>query len=276
MTTRWDIDAADERLSLFTSLTNHQLRNALDPKMGVVIVESEIAIRVALAEGLEPLAFLLSKRRLQSMEDVLSSLDDEVPVYVLTAQESEKICGYAVTRGALAAMRRPQVLDLAELLGRCRRLVVLEGITDTANVGAIFRNAAALGADGVICAPTCADPLTRRSVRVSMGNVFKLPWLRLSGAWPHPFLEDLKEAGFERLALALVEGACDVSDPRLKDLDRVALFFGSEGYGLSLEVVEACDHKVIIPMMGGVDSLNVAASTAVALWELFDRGVQHS
>ena len=274
MTTIWDIDAADERLSLFTSLTNHQLRNALDPKMGVVIVESEIAIRVALAEGLEPLAFLLSKRRLQSMGDVLEDIDDEVPVYVLTAQESEKVCGYAVTRGALAAMRRPKAPELAELMDGCRRLVVLEGITDTANVGAIFRNAAALGADGVICAPTCADPLTRRSVRVSMGNVFKVPWLRLKGPWPHPFLEDLKGSGFERLALALVEGAWEVSDPRLKDLDKTALFFGSEGYGLTPEVVEACDHKVIIPMMGGVDSLNVAASTAVALWELFDRGAQ--
>jgi tRNA G18 (ribose-2'-O)-methylase SpoU len=241
-----------------------------------MIVESKIALEGALEEGVEVVSLLVDERRLESCAYLIERIGGNAPVYAMEHEAMSSLVGFKVTRGVLAACKRPQALSVHDVLARSRNLCVAEGLVDVSNMGALFRSAAALGVDGIIVSPECTNPLSRRAIRVSMGNVFKLPWLRLSGAWPQPFIEDLKEAGFERLALALVEGACDVSDPRLKDLDRVALFFGSEGYGLSLEVVEACDHKVIIPMMGGVDSLNVAASTAVALWELFDRGVQHS
>lgn len=262
-------DISDDRLNVFTSLTNHQLRNALDPKKGIVVVESEIAIRVALEQGLEPLSFLLGERKLKAMEDVLCGLSDDVPVFVLPPEEVRKLTGYSVTRGALCAMRRPQLPSVDELLRRARNVVVLEGITDTSNVGAVFRNAAALGADAVIVAPTCADPLSRRAVRVSMGNVFKLMWTRAEGLWPQDVLDELGRQGFVRLALALADDAVSLRDAQEFGGERCALFFGSEGYGLSPAVLAACDRSVIIPMHHGVDSLNVAASSAVAMWELF-------
>lgn len=261
----------DDRLNLFVGLTNHQLRNALDPERGVVIVESEIAIRVAMQRGLEPLAFLLDERKHAAMQDMLVLAPDEVPCYVLDPDEAQRLTGYRVTRGALAAFRRPVPPPVAELVQGCERLVVLEGITDTSNVGAIFRNAAALGAQGVVVAPTCADPLARRSVRVSMGNVFLVPWARSERPWPDSLMDELKGRGFLRLALALTKDALVLGDQRLHGSGPMVLFFGSEGQGLSPEVLAACDHAVIIPMAQGVDSLNVAASSAVALWELFCR-----
>lgn len=262
---------ADPRLKDYTSLTNHQLRNVLDPARGLVIVESEIAIRTALAQGVEPVSFLLDERKVEAMGDVLASLPQEVPVFVLPPEQVEKLTGYRVTRGALCAMRRRPSPPLDELLEEARRLVVLEGITDTSNVGAVFRNAAALGADAVIAAPNCADPLSRRAVRVSMGNVFCVPWTRTEAPWPHAVMDELHKRGFTCLALALRDDACDLRNIReeLNKDARVALFFGTEGTGLSQKVLDGCDRAVIIPMHHGVDSLNVAASTAVAMWELF-------
>lgn len=259
----------DPRLNVFTSLTNHQLRNTLDPKRGIVIVESEIAIRTALLRGVEPVSFLLDERKAEAMSDVLDSVSPEVPVFVLPPQQTEKLTGYRVTRGALCAMRRSVSPGLGELLDRARRVVVLEGITDTSNVGAVFRNAAALGADTVIIAPSCADPLSRRAVRVSMGNVFCIPWTRTEGAWPNELFLGLRSRGFTSIALALDKNAVDLRKARSLAGEKRALFFGAEGSGLSKGVVRRCDHTVIIPMRHDVDSLNVAASTAVAMWELF-------
>ncbi|MBO7675223.1 MAG: RNA methyltransferase [Atopobiaceae bacterium] len=266
------LDAAtDGRLDVFCALTNHQLRNSVDPARGIVVVESQIAIRVAVGQGLEPVAFLLDERRVKAMADVLDAIDDDVPVFVLPAKEAEKLTGYAVTRGALCAMRRPVAPTLGELLDGARNVVVLESITDTSNVGAIFRNAAALGADAVIAAPTCADPLARRSVRVSMGNVFMVPWLRMgmTGTWVQELMEALAKRGFVRMAMALGEESVSIDSVDKLAGERRALFFGSEGSGLSEEVLRGCDLSVIIPMRRGVDSLNVAASSAIAMWQLF-------
>lgn len=261
--------STDSRLEAYTSLTNHQLRNTLDPSRGIVVVESEIAIRVALKQGVEPVSLLLNERKAQAMSDVIEGLPDNVPVFVLDEEESQKITGYRVTRGALSAMRRPAPPTISELLEHAFKVVVLEGITDTSNVGAVFRNAAALGADAVLVAPTCADPLSRRAVRVSMGNVFMVPWTRAVGGWPHSTLTELERRGFAKLALALTEDAVNLREARRFVGERRALFFGSEGTGLTSEVLVGCDRSVIIPMAHGVDSLNVAASSAVAMWELF-------
>lgn len=261
-------EAADPRLDVFARLTSHQLRNKLDPERGITVVESEIAIRVALAHGLEPVALLLDERRVASMADALEGLDPTVPVFVLPPDEVERLTGYRVTRGALAAMRRPPEPDPAALAAISRRVCVLEGIVDTTNVGAIFRSAAALGVDAVLLAPTCADPLSRRAVRVSMGNVFLVPWAHLPRPWPDAGLGLLREAGFHTVALALADDALDLDDPALKGHDRLALLFGTEGDGLTRQAIEGADAVARIPMAHGVDSLNVAAASAVAFWEL--------
>ena len=259
----------DERLEAYASLTNHQLRNSLDPQRGILIAESEIVVRVAINHGVEPVSMLLQERKVSAMRDVLDGLPSSVPVFVLPEDEMRKLTGYRVTRGVLCAMRRPGCPPLDDLLASARNVVVLEGMTDTSNVGAIFRNAAALGADAVIVAPTCADPLSRRAVRVSMGNVFLVPWTRVTKSWPEACLERLRSVGFTCVALALRPDACELGDSALGCEERTALFFGAEGTGLDRKTIEACDKTVIIPMSHGVDSLNVAASSAVAMWELF-------
>ena len=258
----------DPRLDVFCRLTSHQLRNALDPARGIAIVESEIAIRVALEHKLQSLALLLSEHRIDSMADVLEKLDPEVPVFVLPPDVAEKLTGYRVTRGALAAVRRPQEPDPRYLLRKARKVCVLEGITDTSNVGAIFRSAAALGVDAVFVAPTCADPLSRRAIRVSMGNVFLVPWTHFSGAWPQDAFEILRQEGFYTVALALSEQSVSLDDPSLKEHERLAMLFGTEGNGLTQKAIDGCDATVRIPMAHGVDSLNVAAASAVTFWEL--------
>ena len=262
-------DTTDPRLKVYTELTNHQLRNSLDSTRGIAIVESQIAIRVALGHGVEPLSLLLDERRVKAMADVLEALPSDVPVFVLPPEEARRLTGYRVTRGALCAVRRPARPQMASLLDGAQRVVVLEGITDTSNVGAVFRNAAALGADAVIVAPSCADPLSRRAIRVSMGNVFLVGWTYAEVPWPQCLLSELEERGFARIALALDEGASSLRGMRGRVGERVALFFGAEGSGLSDAVVGGCDRTVVIPMANDVDSLNVAASTAVAMWELF-------
>ena len=264
-------NANDTRLDAFCGLTNHQLRNRLDPERSMLVAESQTAIRVALEEGVEPLAFLLDERRLQTMDDVLKDIPKEVPIYVLPPDEAEKLTGYRVTRGALCAMRRPTPPSIGDLVANSKRLVVLEGMTDASNVGATFRNAAALGADGVVVAPTCADPLCRRAVRVSMGNVFRVPWAFAPKPWPNELMGILKSEGFSCLALALRKDAISLADVRheVGHGARIAFFLGAEGPGLTTSVINACDKSVIIPMSRNVDSLNVAAAGAVAMWELF-------
>lgn len=265
-------DLSDGRLDVFARLTNNQMRGDLVSEGGVLVAESRMVVEVALEEGVEPIAFLVDERDLESSLDLLSRASGDVEAYVLPHEQIELLTGFRLTRGLLCAMRRPRSLTVGEALEGARRVVVVEDLVDVSNVGALFRNAAALGADAVILSPRCADPLSRRSVRVSMGCVFKLPWARAArGDWPGATLSALREQGFSTIALALEPGAVALDDPALLASDRRALLFGSEGYGLSRAALKACDHTAIIPMARGVDSLNVAASSAVAFWQLFSR-----
>ena len=265
--------ADDEGLAVFRDLTNHQLRNAVDPERGIMICESEIVVRVALDRadvlGIRPISFLLDENKLEALGPDLADLPDDVLVYVLPHDEAAKITGYRVTRGVLAAFTRPAPVSPEDLVVGTRRVAVLEGIVDTTNVGAIFRSAAALGVDAVLLAPTCADPLSRRSIRVSMGNVLNVPWARFTaGEWPEGALGKLQDVGFTCAALALSDDSVPLDDPSLADVERLAMLFGTEGDGLTRRAIAGSDVVVRIPMAHGVDSLNVAAASAVTFWQL--------
>lgn len=287
--------ASDPRLDVYARLTERQLRSRLEADAGVLVAESEKVVRVAVRQGLEPLSLLLEERQLETQADLVRDVTalprggrvlasaghvsvepcDGVPIYVLPHDEICKLVGYNVTRGVLCAMRRPKERSAAEVLDAvpdARRVAVLEGVTDATNVGAAMRSAAALGIDAVLLTPTCCDPLVRRAVRVSMGTVFQVPWGRL-GAWPATDDECdglglLRSRGFKTAALALRDDSYSLGDERLAGIDKLAMLFGTEGDGLANDTIEACDMTVRIPMQHGVDSLNVAAATAVAFWEL--------
>lgn len=260
-------DPADARLADYTNLTDVALRSKHEPEKGLYIAESSTVIRRALGAGHRPRSFLMAEKWLDALSDVVPA---GVPVFVAEEPVLEAITGFHLHRGALAAMHRPPLLPVHELLASARdgagarRVAVLEDIVDHTNVGAIFRSAAALGVDAVLVSPRCADPLYRRSVRVSMGTVFQVPWTRLS-SWPGG-LHALQEDGFTVAALALSPEAVSLDDVVAAPPERLALVLGTEGDGLSRGVVEAADVVVKIPMAGGVDSLNVAAASAVAFW----------
>ena len=260
----------DPRLDPYARLTEHQLRNRLDARSGTLIAESRLVVEVALASGVEPLSFLVDERDVEASAGLLAAAGDDVPAFVLPHEQMERLTGFRLTRGLLCLMRRPAERAVEDVLEGALRVAVIEDLVDVTNVGALFRNAAALGADAVILSPRCADPLCRRSVRVSMGTVFRVPWARAKEAeWPDATFGLLRERGFSCLALALEPDAMPIDDPSLLNAKKRALVFGCEGFGLSRGVLEACDRSVIIPMSHGVDSLNVAASSAVAFWQLF-------
>ena len=263
-------DLSDERLDVYARLTEHQLRNALEVGRGVLVAESRMVVEVALECGVRPRSLLVDERDLAASEALLARVGDDVPAYVVPHDQVARLTGFRLTRGLLCEMCRPDPCTVDEVTRDARRVVVLEDLVDVTNVGALFRNAAALGADAVVLSPRCADPLSRRAVRVSMGCVFKLPWARAeAGEWPAATLAGLRARDFSCLALALEPGAVPLDDPALAPADRRALLFGNEGHGLSRAALDACDRTAIIPMARGVDSLNVAASSAVALWQLF-------
>lgn len=260
----------DARLDVYARLSDHQLRNRLDAERGVVVAESRLVVEVALDSGLEVLSLLVDERDLEASEGLLERVGNDVAAYVLPHEQVKRLVGYQVTRGLLAALRRPRPLTPDEALAHARRVAVLEDLVDVTNVGALFRSAAALGADAVLLSPRCADPLVRRAVRVSMGTVFRVPWARFDARdWPTAALSGLRGRGFDVMAMALVEGAVPLDDASLLSSERRALVFGTEGTGLARRTIEACDRSVVIPMGRGVDSLNVAASSAVAFWQLF-------
>ncbi|SFX54198.1 tRNA G18 (ribose-2'-O)-methylase SpoU [Olsenella sp. kh2p3] len=262
--------AEDQRLDAYVRLTDRQLRSKLEPENAVLIAESRLVVEVALDAGLEPLSFLVDDARLESCADLIERAG--CVAYVLPHDQMEQLTGFNVNRGLLCAMRRPKPRTVEQVLLGARHVAVLEDLVDVTNVGAVFRSAAALGADAVLLSPRCADPLGRRAVRVSMGTVFQVPWARVdAGAWPMGIVADLRDRGFECLSMALEEGAVPIDDPLLASAKKVALFFGCEGYGLTRATLDAVGRSVIIPMSNGVDSLNVAASSAVAFWELFSR-----
>ncbi|WP_200799680.1 TrmH family RNA methyltransferase [Olsenella urininfantis] len=266
-------ELSDERVSPYVRLSDRQLRRADDPQEALVILESLLVIGSAVRAGLDLRSVLVDERHLQTLLETIPELHDlDVPLYVAERGLLSDMTGFHVTRGYLAAARRPASKDLSSLLQRARRVAVLEGLTDISNVGALFRSAAALGVDAIVLAPDCADPLNRRSVRVSMGTVFQIPWAVASGPWPESLFDQLRSRGFKSVALALDERALPLDDPSLASVERLALFFGSEGWGLSSETLSSCDCSAVIPMSAGVDSLNVAASSAVAFWELCRKG----
>jgi tRNA G18 (ribose-2'-O)-methylase SpoU len=257
--------AADERLADYRDLTDVALRRVLEPAGGLYIAESSKVISRALRAGHAPRSVLVQEKWLDDISEHMGAWAD-TPVYVVAADIAEQLTGYAVHRGALAAMQRPALPPVDEVIAGARLVVVLEDIVDHTNVGAIFRAAAGLGADAVLVSERCADPLYRRSVRVSMGTVFQVPWTRLP-EWPVA-RGILHDASFHLAALALSEDSVPLDAFRDTAPDRIALMLGAEGDGLSRAALAAADTVVTIPMAGGVDSLNVAAASAVALWEL--------
>jgi len=257
-------DAADERLRDYVGLTDVVLRRLSEPADGLYLAESAKVIERALAAGHRPRSVLLQQKWLDELAPLLEPYD--IPVYLAAPEVLAHVTGFVMHRGALASMHRPPLRPVADVLADARRVVVLEDIVDHTNVGAIFRAVAGLGADAVLITPRCADPFYRRAVRVSMGTVLQIPWTRLDD-WPEG-ADQLHTAGFEIAALALDDGAVDLATYAQHPPDRVALLLGTEGDGLSRAGLAAADTVVTIPMSRGVDSLNVAAASAVALWAL--------
>lgn len=267
----------DPRLDAFARLTDVQLRSRLEPERALFIAESPEVIVRALDAGHQPLALLTAQKYLPQLQEVLGKLeaaDPQAPVFVVPLEQIRQLTGFELTRGAMAAFRRPPERTAVEVCQGARRVAVLEDIRNHTNIGAAFRSAAALGADAVLVTPACYDPFYRRAIRVSMGTVFQVPWARI-GTDPHDWAADgiplLRDLGFTTAAMALQEDAIALDDPRLRQAERLALVFGTEGDGLAPRTIARCDHTVRIPMAHGVDSLNVAASTAVAFWELRPR-----
>ena len=257
----------DERLADYVSLTDVALRRRTEPERGLYIAESEKVIRRALAAGHRPRSYLMAQRWLTDLADLVEQAEaDGTAVFVGEHDVIEQLTGFHLHRGALASMQRPVLPSVAEVARDARRILVLEDIVDHTNVGAVFRSAAGLGVDAVLVTPRCADPLYRRSVRVSMGTVFQVPWTRVD-PWPGG-IEELRTLGFTVATLALADDAVSLDELAADPPERLALVLGTEGDGLSRRTLEAADLTVTIPMSGGVDSLNVAAAGAVAAWAL--------
>ena len=264
-------DFAAPELDVYARLTEAQLRNKLEPEKGVFIAESPKVIGSALDGGCVPVSLLMERKHIESQAAEIIARCGDVPVFTADRVVLEQLTGFTLTRGILCAMRRPVLPTVEELCQNARRVAVLEGIVDATNVGAIFRSAAALNIDAVLVTPTCCDPLCRRAVRVSMGTVFNVPWTRIGETaedWPHPGIERLQALSFKTAAMALSDDSVTIEDPQLMAEEKLAIVLGTEGDGLSGATVAGCDYTVRIPMAHHVDSLNVAAASAVAFWQL--------
>lgn len=257
-------------LDVYARLTENQLLNRENPQKGMFIAESPRVIERALDAGCTPVSFLAEETHLKSQERELIRRCGDIPVYTAKPEVLTQLTGYHLTRGMLCAMYRPLLPSVEELCKKARRLAVLENVVNPTNVGAIFRSAAALGMDAVLLTADCSNPLYRRAIRVSMGTVFQIPWTFLTDdlAWPEQGMRFLQKAGFKTVAMALKEHSLSVDEPRLQREEKLAVVLGAEGDGLSAETIAECDYTVMIPMSHGVDSLNVAAASAVAFWEL--------
>lgn len=268
-------------LAVYTHLTEAQLRNRLEPEKGIFIAESPKVIKLALDCGYQPLSLLTERKHINGQAaEIISRLEEDtsgndIPVYTADDGVLEALTGYALYRGVLCAMRRPILKTAEEVCRGASRIAVLENIADATNVGAIIRSAAALNMDAVLVTPSCCDPLCRRAVRVSMGTVFQIPWTYIGAdraEWESSGAELLRGLGFKTAAMALDDNSVSMDDPRLAAESRLAIILGSEGDGLAKKTIADCDYTVKIPMSHGVDSLNVAAASAVAFWELRKRG----
>jgi tRNA G18 (ribose-2'-O)-methylase SpoU len=267
MTVERVTDPGDPRVHEYLHLTDMALRKRTEPASGIYLAESAKVIRRALAAGHEPISYLMAERWVDELSDLVGDAERRgVPVYVGDKQVLQEITGFHLHRGAIAAMHRPAPLDPFAVVRSARRVVVLEDVVDHTNVGAVIRSAAAIGMDAVLVTPRCADPLYRRSVRVSMGTVFQVPWARID-PWPGS-LPALQDAGFTVASLALAPDAVTLDELAADPPERLVLVLGTEGDGLAPATVAASDLVVRIPMAGGVDSLNVAAASAVAFWAL--------
>lgn len=264
-------DLSQPELDIFARLTEAQLRNKIEPEKGIFIAESPKVISRALDSGYTPVSLLMERKHITGQGSEIISRCGDIPVYTGDSGLLTELTGYRLTRGVLCAMRRPILPIPEELCSGAHRIAVLEGIVDTTNIGAIFRSAAALNIDAVLLTPTCCDPLNRRSVRVSMGTVFQVPWAYIGDAsaqWPTDGLKLLHSLGFKTAAMALSDTSVSIDDADLMAEDKLAIILGTEGDGLSSSTIAQCDYTVRIPMSHNVDSLNVAAASAVAFWQL--------
>jgi len=260
-------DLSHPGLQPYAHLTEAQLRNRLEPDQGIFIAESPKVIRVALDAGYSPVSLLSEEKHIAGQAaDIVARLGS-LPVYTGNRALLASLTGYELTRGVLCAMHRPTLPPAEQLCCGKRRIVLVDSVVNSTNTGAIFRAAAALGMDAILFTPTCCDPLNRRSVRVSMGTVFQIPWTYIH-SWPHPAMEQLHGMGFKTVALALTPNAVPINHPALMAEERLVIVLGTEGDGLSQRTIADCDYQAIIPMQRGVDSLNVAAAAAVAFWQL--------
>lgn len=279
-----EIESLEEPgLEVYTELSESQLYHCREPLSGLFIAESPKVIERALDAGYRPVSMLMGVKQIKGAEGarVLARMEaaqgDPIPVYTAVESELRKLTGFPLTRGCLCAMERRKLPSLEETVRDAMSICVLEEVVNPTNVGAIFRSAAALGMDAVLLTHGCSDPLYRRAVRVSMGTVFQIPWTFIGGkkepSWPHPGLDELRRLGFSTAAMALKEDSVSISDPSLMNAGKLAVILGTEGDGLAAETIADCDYTVMIPMDHGVDSLNVAAASAVAFWQLGHRKI---
>lgn len=263
-------DFNNEALDVYARLTENQLLNRDDPSKGIFIAESPKVIERALDAGCIPLSFLVEDKHVETQAKELLLRCPDIPVYTAPFEVLTQLTGFALTRGMLCAMRRPALPSVSELCRTSSRIAILENVMNPTNVGAIFRSAAALHMDAVLLTPGCSNPLYRRAIRVSMGTVFQIPWTFFddTSSWQDAGMQTLREHGFLTVAMALRNDSVSIDDPRLTSAEKLAVILGSEGDGLASETIADCDYTVKIPMAHGVDSLNVAAASAVAFWEL--------
>lgn len=271
-----DITGLDmPELNMYVGASEVQLLRYFEPRPGVFVAESPNVILRALDAGYEPLSLLMEKSQAEGAAKEVITRVGRVPVYVAEAEVLKKLTGFEMTRGVLCAMRRKVMFSMEEICAGAKRIVVLENVMNPTNVGAIFRSAAALGMDGILLTDGCADPLYRRAARVSMGTVFQIPWTYLdkhTAKWLEPAMENLREMGFKTAAMALTDESVGIDYPALQAEEKLAIVLGTEGDGLATSTIANCDYTVKIPMAHGVDSLNVAAASAVAFWELGRQG----
>ncbi len=264
-------DFSAPELDVYARLTEAQLLNRFEPAKGMFIAESPKVIHRALDGGCQPVSLLMERKDIGGSAREILERCPEIPVYTADEELLCKLTGYHLTRGVLCAMRRPQLPTAESILEGKRRIVILENVQNPTNVGAIFRSAAALGMEAVLLTPGCSNPLYRRSARVSMGTVFQVPWTYIGSEitdWPELGMGLLKQLGFKTAAMALSDNSVSIDDPHLMEEEKLAILMGSEGDGLTDNTIARCDYTVKIPMYHGVDSLNVAAASAVAFWQL--------
>ena len=261
-------------LDVYARLNENQLLNRAEPEKGLFIAESPKVVERAMNAGYEPVSMLVEKKHIEGEAKEVIARAGDIPVYVAEFEVLKQLTGFALTRGVLCAMRRRALPKVEDVCQGARRIAILENVMNPTNVGAIFRSAAALNIDAVLLTPACSNPLYRRSARVSMGTVFQIPWTYFSGddaAWPHPGIDVLRNLGFKTAAMALCDESVSIDDEKLMAEEKLAIILGTEGDGLATATIADCDYTVKIPMSHGVDSLNVAAASAVAFWQLGNR-----